>query len=117
MTSGTRSKAVLLHFSGPDKPGITASLTGVLAGFEANVLDIGQAVVHENLVLGILLEMPAGSDSAALRSAMQVRAHELGLQRQVFVNSPRKRCAIGCTGCIITISSLPCWGARSLRSI
>jgi phosphoserine phosphatase len=89
MTSGARSKAVLLHFSGPDKPGITANLTGVLAGFEANVLDIGQAVVHENLVLGILLEIPAGGDSATMRSALQVRAHELGLQAK-FSSIPQE---------------------------
>ncbi len=80
MSSGALTKAVLIHFSGPDVPGLTAELTRILALYHVNILDIGQAVVHENLVLGMLIEAPAGASSAALRSALQGRAHELGLQ-------------------------------------
>lgn len=69
----------LVHFSGPDKPGLTASLTGVLVQHNVRILDIGQAVVHENVSLGILLELPEGCDFGTLRSMLHRRAHELGL--------------------------------------
>ena len=80
MPSESHPKAVLIHFSGPDAPGLTAALTGILAQNNVNILDIGQAVVHENLALGILLEVPAGDILTSLKLALQNRARELGLQ-------------------------------------
>jgi phosphoserine phosphatase len=41
---------ILLKVSGQDKPGVTAGLTAVLATYNAIVLDIGQADIHETLV-------------------------------------------------------------------
>src|SRR5579875_500839 len=79
MSSGAHKEAVLIHFSGPDQPGLTAALTSLLTGYSVDILDIGQAVVHEHLALGILLGIPAGTDFAPLRSALHSRAHELGL--------------------------------------
>ena len=66
MSSGALTKAVLVHFSGPDAPGLTAEFARILAHYNVSILDIGQAVVHENLALGILLEVPAGSGFTAL---------------------------------------------------
>jgi len=53
-------ETVLIHFSGQDTPGLTASLTAILAEYDVCVLDIGQAVVHETLALGLLVEVPGG---------------------------------------------------------
>lgn len=47
----------LLNISGQDKPGLTSSLTGVLAQYGAKVLDIGQANIHDTLSLGIMFEI------------------------------------------------------------
>ncbi len=80
MTSASPGKAVLLHFSGHDRPGLTAELTRTLAHHRISILDIGQAVVHETLSLGILIEVPAESRFAALRTELMERAHELNLQ-------------------------------------
>jgi phosphoserine phosphatase len=84
MAPGSVTKAVLIHFAGPDAPGLTAKLTRILADYNVCILDIGQAVVHESLVLGILVEVPASREFAALRStvksALMMQAHELGLQ-------------------------------------
>jgi len=85
MTSG---KAVLLHFSGHDHPGLTAELTSTLAHHRIAILDIGQAVVHEALSLGILIEVPAESRFTALRAQLVDRAHELNLQVR-FTTIPR----------------------------
>jgi phosphoserine phosphatase len=73
------SEIVLLHFSGPDHAGLTSELTGILADFQACVLDIGQAVVHETLALGLLIEIPAGNEFAPLKAALIAKADRLGL--------------------------------------
>lgn len=72
--------AILIHFSGVDRPGLTAALTSVLASHSAAVLDIGQAVVHESLSLGILIEVPLGESYTALKSALTADAEQLGLR-------------------------------------
>lgn len=52
----TNNELILLTISGNDKPGVTAELTEVLAKHDANILDIGQADIHNNLTLGILFQ-------------------------------------------------------------
>jgi phosphoserine phosphatase len=79
MTSASLPATVLVHFSGPDKTGLTAALTGVLVEHNVGILDIGQSVVHENVSIGLLLEIPASSDFGTLRHVLHHRAHELGL--------------------------------------
>jgi phosphoserine phosphatase len=73
------SEKILIHFSGQDHPGQTTVLIGILAEYDACVLDIGQAVVHETLALGLLVEVPEG-DFGLLRDALVERAGELELQ-------------------------------------
>ena len=85
MTSETLTKAVLIHFSGPDAPGLTAEFAGILARNNVIILDIGQAVVHETLALGMLVEVPSGNSFTSLRSALQDRARELGLHARFTV--------------------------------
>lgn len=80
MTSTTGSEALLIHISGHDGPGITAACTRILAAHGAAILDIGQAVVHENLALGILVAAPAGTEPAAMKAALHYRMHAMGLQ-------------------------------------
>jgi phosphoserine phosphatase len=85
MSSGVLTEAVLIHFSGPDKPGLTAGITSILAQYDVSMLDIGQAVVHENLALGMLVQVPEGLSLAEFKSALLDRAHELGLQTRFKV--------------------------------
>ena len=48
----------LINITGKDKPGLTSSLTNILAQYDVTILDIGQAVIHDYLSLGILVEIP-----------------------------------------------------------
>ena len=73
------SETFLIHFSGQDHPGLTTVLTGILAEFDACVLDIGQAVVHETLALGLLVEVPEGAGAEPLKQALLQKSRELGL--------------------------------------
>src|SRR5579863_2430313 len=79
MSSAALSTTILIHFSGPDRPGLTAELTNVIAGFKVNILDIGQSVVHEHLSLGILVEVREETSFVPLRGALHDSAHGLGL--------------------------------------
>ena len=71
---------ILLNISGPDEAGQTASLTAVLAQYDVIILDIGQAVIHENLGLGILIEISEKADSSPILKDLLFKAHELGLR-------------------------------------
>jgi phosphoserine phosphatase len=72
-------EVVLIKISGEDKPGVTASITGILAQYGVNILDIGQAEIHDNLSLGILAEIPTTAESAPLLKDVLFRSHELGM--------------------------------------
>lgn len=69
----------LLNISGQDKPGLTSRLTSVLAQYDAKVLDIGQANIHDTLSLGILFEIAAGEQSSAVQKDLLFKAYELGI--------------------------------------
>jgi phosphoserine phosphatase len=71
---------ILINVAGADRPGVTSSLTAILAQFDVNVLDVGQAVIHDTLSLGMLVEVPAGQDSGPLLKEILFRCHALGLQ-------------------------------------
>ena len=70
---------ILLKVSGQDKPGVTAGLTSILALYDATILDIGQADIHDTLSLGILFEIGAGSSSAPVLKDLLFKAYELGI--------------------------------------
>lgn len=70
-------KIILVHVTGGDRPGLTAELSGVLAGYDVDVLDIGQVVIHNFLTLGILIRLPANSQPVL--KDLLFKAHELGV--------------------------------------
>jgi phosphoserine phosphatase len=72
-------EVVLIKVSGEDKPGVTASITGILARYGVNILDIGQAEIHDNLSLGILAEIPTTAEAAPVLKDVLFRGHELGM--------------------------------------
>ena len=69
----------LLNISGQDKPGLTSALTEVLAKYEAKVLDIGQANIHDTLSLGIMFEIESGKKQSAVLKDLLFKAYELGI--------------------------------------
>lgn len=71
---------ILLKVSGQDKLGVTAGLTSILANYDAIILDIGQADIHDTLSLGILFEIKAGSLSAPVLKDLLFKAYELGIK-------------------------------------
>ncbi|MGB5564544.1 MAG: phosphoserine phosphatase SerB [Sedimenticolaceae bacterium] len=70
----------LLTISGNDHPGVTAEFTGTLAQHGVNVLDIGQAVIHDRLNLGLLIEIPDAAESGAVMKELLFLAHRHKLE-------------------------------------
>jgi phosphoserine phosphatase len=70
----------LLNISGQDKPGLTSNLTSVLAEYDAKILDIGQANIHDTLSLGILFEVETGVNSATVLKDLLFKSYELGIK-------------------------------------
>ena len=56
-TEITHEEQILVRITGQDRPGLTASVMGILAKYDAQILDIGQADIHSTLSLGILIRM------------------------------------------------------------
>lgn len=73
---------VLINITGEDKPGLTARLTEILATYGITVLDMGQAVIHDFLSLGILIEIPDESRSSSVLKDILFAAHKLGINAQ-----------------------------------
>ncbi|PCK09450.1 MAG: phosphoserine phosphatase SerB [Alteromonadaceae bacterium] len=71
---------ILITITGQDKPFVTSSVTEVLAKFNVNILDIGQAVIHERLSLGMLAELPVGSNTDTIEQQLSARMSEYGMQ-------------------------------------
>lgn len=78
----------LITVTGPDRPGITAALTGVLASYDINVLDIGQSVIHNSLSLGFLIEIPDQAEESPVFRKLLFCAHDLGLNIRFAPISP-----------------------------
>ena len=65
---------IQINISGEDKPGLTSSLTGILACHDAFILDIGQSNIHQSLTLGILfMTTPERSGQIMKEFMMSVR--------------------------------------------
>lgn len=84
------SAALLIHVTGQDRPGVTHALAAVLARHGARLLDIGQAVIHDALALGILVELTSALRASPLMTDLLLEAHRLGVQLR-FTEVPAGR--------------------------
>ena len=71
---------VLINITGADRPGLTAAITGVLAQGGVNILDIGQAVIHDMLSFGILVEIPDTEQGQSVLKDILFKGYELDQQ-------------------------------------
>ena len=69
---------IQINISGEDKPGLTSSLTGILAAHDAFILDIGQSNIHRSLTLGILF-MTTPERSGQIMKELLFKASEMNI--------------------------------------
>ena len=65
-----QKEILLLTISGQDKPGLTTTIAEILSEYEANILDIGQAVIHNSLSLGMLVEVEEEKTPSILKDVL-----------------------------------------------
>ena len=70
---------VQVNIFGVDKPGLTTSFTEILAQYDAFILDIGQANIHQSLTLGILFRTTRDKSGFIMKDLL-FKASELGEQ-------------------------------------
>lgn len=58
-----REEAIVLHITGLDRPGVTASVSRTVAEEGGLLIDIGQSVLHGYLTLSAIVALPPGSDA------------------------------------------------------
>lgn len=69
---------ILINITGQDRPGLTASVMEILARYDAQVLDIGQADIHSTLTLGILIRTDEMSSGQVMKELL-FKATALGV--------------------------------------
>ncbi len=80
MPTQAQTRVLHIDITGHDHPGVTHSLTAILARASVRILDIGQAVIHDALALGLLVELTDEMKSSTLLTDLLLEAHRLGVQ-------------------------------------
>lgn len=78
MQQSSNTELILIRITGEDRPGLTASVTEVLAKYDATILDIGQADIHNTLSLGIMF-MTEEQHSGFIMKELLFKASSLGV--------------------------------------
>lgn len=73
-----QAEIIQINIAGEDKPGVTSSLTDILARYDAYVLDIGQANIHQSLSLGILFKTTSDRSGEIMKELL-FKSSELGI--------------------------------------
>ena len=69
---------ILIRITGRDRTGLTASVMEILARYDAQILDIGQASIHSSLSLGILIRIDEAHSGQVMKELL-FKATELGV--------------------------------------
>ena len=76
--TSANKEQILIRITGKDRAGLTASVMDILARYDAQILDIGQADIHSSLSLGILIRISARSSGQVMKELL-FKATELGV--------------------------------------
>lgn len=70
---------ILISFLGPDQPNQFNRMMQVLTTHQLDILDVGQAVIHNQLTLGLVVATDQPTHAALAMKDMLLLAHEIGL--------------------------------------
>ena len=74
---------ILIRITGEDRPGLTAGIMGILAQYDADIMDIGQADIHKTLSLGLLIRVDEQNSGPLMKNVL-FKAAELGVNVRFF---------------------------------
>ena len=84
-----KTELILIRISGLDRPGLTACITDILAKYDVDILDIGQADIHSTLSLGILFKS-LEKDSGSIMKDLLFKTSELGINIRFYPINPKE---------------------------
>ena len=61
---------ILVRITGQDRPGLTASVMGILSKYDTQIMDIGQADIHSTLSLGILIRVDEENSGRVMKELL-----------------------------------------------
>ena len=70
---------ILISISGEDRPGVASSITEILGRYNSIILDIGQANLHHQLSLGIMIRNDSPDKTGDMLKEILFRTSELGV--------------------------------------
>lgn len=79
----SNEELILMRITGEDRPGLTASIMEILARYEATVMDIGQADIHNTLSLGIMIRVSEENSGQVMKHVL-FKAAEMGVNVRFF---------------------------------
>jgi len=82
-TERSETELILIRIAGVDRPGLTASLTDILAEYDVSIMDIGQADIHNTLSLGILFKTES-SKSGHIMKDLLFKAADLNISLRFY---------------------------------
>lgn len=78
------STRFIITVIGIDKVGIVAKITGIMAQFNVNIVDISQTIMEELFTMIMLAEVKDENfDLVAFQEAMQASGEDLGIEVRV----------------------------------
>ena len=78
-----QQELILIRITGEDRPGLTAGFMAIMAKYDVDILDIGQADIHSTLSLGILIQTPAATSGQVMKEVL-FKATELNVNVRFY---------------------------------
>jgi len=82
------TRTFVLSVTGPDRPGIVAAVTGVLAGRGVNLEDAEMAILRGHFAVVLVLTAPDDVDGGALRAELEEAAASIPLETVSLTEVP-----------------------------
>lgn len=73
-----KEELMLVRITGVDRPGLTAEVMDVLSAYDVHIQDIGQAVIHSTLSMGILIRVDEERSGKVMKELL-FKTSELGV--------------------------------------
>jgi len=73
------SQIYLLNITGPDRRGLSAELSSVFEQQDIRILDIGQSVIHDQVSLGMMIQLAENIDSETILAQFAETSARLGV--------------------------------------
>ncbi|MCQ5336948.1 MAG: ACT domain-containing protein [Candidatus Methanomethylicia archaeon] len=76
----TQDRYILITAVGPNRPGLMAEISSIIAEFGYNIEDLDQVVMKNIFILSMLVKIPFNASIDRLKEKMSYLCNELGLE-------------------------------------